>query len=539
MHSLGVSLIAFLILPFVTSLSGAQVPQSNVSSEPRNDSEGAYLYIYRAPAHISRSSPAVFYQASTAISEYLAKQHVVISRIEEVDPSASTLPGENRIVRASSVPDLLKKAQVAGAAYVLVVSVDRPFTSWIKLTVQCLDLSGAVLWQETASNATAMTGNGALRSALRQFTDRVAVRIGQPGLKVSTDAKRSDTAISTNAMSPTTSGSLEVDNKRPDVSESRASESAPFAQPTETGQQNEIARDQTVVVPEGTVVRFILTAPVDAKTARVGDQVKCRVLDDVRAGNFVVISRRASASAVITKVEPPRRRQQPGSITIKIETVSLVTDQVAKLRGLWTIKSGNRNVSLETQEQATDLIEQTGGIGIVFLPFFLLKHGEHVVLPAGLELGAALDDAVVIERIALIQAQPAPVAQRHGNPLVTVYHLSNPATDKPKFYCGKAEVARLQHGTMFQFSVPPGKYWFRSQSKKNALLLTLEQGGEYYLRVDSVMTWGNPSNPGFSQFVRVRPQEVAEIETTAASQLDPKYIKDVSKIDLALLEATP
>jgi hypothetical protein len=97
----------------------------------------------------------------------------------------------------------------------------------------------------------------------------------------------------------------------------------------------------------------------------------------------------------------------------------------------------------------------------------------------------------------------------------------------------------LQSGTQFRLSLPPGKYWFRSSNKKNAVSLTLEEGSEYYLRVDSVMTSGNPQNPGFSQVLHLRDHDIGEIEASKQALLDPKNIKDISRIDLALLTAAP
>jgi hypothetical protein len=67
----------------------------------------------------------------------------------------------------------------------------------------------------------------------------------------------------------------------------------------------------------------------------------------------------------------------------------------------------------------------------------------------------------------------------------------------------------------------------------------IEEGGEYYLRVDSVMTWGNPQNPGFSQFLHLQEHDIGELEASEQAPLDAQDIKDISKIDIARLSATP
>jgi len=353
-----------------------------------------------------------------------------------------------------------------------------------------------------------IAGKGGLKNALKKMQERLAARIGQPGLKVQ--------------------GGEDASATQP------AAENAP-------GQFRPSATVQgaTVELPEGTLVRLMVIVPVNSKTASVGGKVEFRVLEDVKVGDLVVIPRKALASGVVTELIPPRRRSRPGRITVKAKTVSIVDHQLATLRGLRTLQSGNRNVTLETQGQVLNTIQSTGGLGVLFLPLFMLKHGEYVVLPAGMEFAAELDHPITMERTALLQAQPAPAEKRHGNPVITIYDLSNTPNNRPKLYCGEAEIARLQSGTAFQLTLPAGKYWFRTNTTKYPVPLTLEEGGEYYLRVDSVMTGGNPNNPGYSQFVRVRDHDIGEIEAAPASPLDLKNVKDITKIDPALLSAGP
>ncbi len=153
--------------------------------------------------------------------------------------------------------------------------------SWVKLEMQCLDLSGTVLWEETASNGTSLSGKGALKSALKKMQERLAARIGQPGLEV----QGGENASATQSAAGNAPGQIQL---------------------------SVTAQDATVELPEGTLVRLMLIVPVNSKTASVGDKVEFRVLEDVRAGNLVVIPRKALASGVVTEVIPPRRRSRPG-----------------------------------------------------------------------------------------------------------------------------------------------------------------------------------------------------------------------------------
>jgi hypothetical protein len=63
------------------------------------------------------------------------------------DPERGTIQTDELF----SLDSLLNLTKNAGATSLLYVTVDRPATSWLKVTVQCYDLSGKVLWEEHAS----------------------------------------------------------------------------------------------------------------------------------------------------------------------------------------------------------------------------------------------------------------------------------------------------------------------------------------------------------------------------------------------------
>ncbi len=532
----------FLLLLFATCTPLAQPPPPQSLTTPGQSAtpitRGNYLFVYRTPAHIKFSSRPVFEQVKTTITDFLLAQHVEIVKVEESDFAALT--EENlEITEVADMPDVFQKAKLAGASHILVLTVDRPMKSWVKLTIQCSNLSGETLWKEEAANTTALTGTSGLHSALKRMEDRLAARIGQPGLIVegSMNASTVQSALAT-APAASSAAPTQPSGNNPLASEAAANQ--PVAVPPETGElpSTPTSEEGTIAIPEGTIVRMMLIQPVNSQHAKVGDRLEFQVLEDVKVAGLVVVPRKSAASGIVTELQPPRRKENPGRITIKAETVLLLNQETATLRGLRTLKSGNRNVLQETQAESDNLIQSTGGFGLFFLPLFMLKHGEYPVLPVGMEFTAALSQPVTMQRAALLSLQPVE-EKRHGNPVVTVYYISNFPGDKPKFYCGNAEVARLQNGTQFPLTLPPGKYWFRSDSKKNAVSLTLEEGGEYYLRMDSVMTSGNPQNPGLSHVLYLREHDIGELEASEQAPLDLKNIKDISKIDLARLTAAP
>ena len=542
MHIYRFVLSFFLILLFPTCAPLAQPlpPQSLTTPGQLTTSipYGDYLFVYRTRAHIKFSSPTVFEQVKTTIAEYLAAQHVDIVKVEELDFSALT--EENlEITEIADLPDVFQKAKLVGASHILLLTVDRPMKSWVKLTIQCSDLSGQQLWKEEAANSTALTGSAALHSALKRMEAQLAARIGQPGLTIA-GTMNASTVQSGPATAPSVSLAAPVSpaENKSSVDEVVANRSSVVSPEILERPILPASETTTVVLPEGTTIRLMLIQPVNSRTAKVGDKLEFQVLEDVKVAALVIIPRKSPASAVVTELQAPRRRGKPGRITIKAETVSLLNHETATLRGLRTMQSGNQNVTMERTTEISDLIMGTGGFGVVFLPLFMLGHGEYPVLPVGMEFSAALSQPVAMQRAELLAIQPLE-EKRRGNPVVTVYHISNPPGDHPKLYCGDAEIVRLQSGTRFSFTLPPGKYWFRSNSRKNAVPLTLEDGGEYYLRVDSRMTGGNPQNPGFSQVLHLRSHDIGELEASEQAPLDPKNFTDISKIDNALLTAAP
>jgi hypothetical protein len=60
--------------------------------------------------------------------------------------------------------------------------VDRPATSWLKVTLQCYDLSGKALWEEHTSSAGGLSGKGAPSKTIENLKKKILPRIGQPGL---------------------------------------------------------------------------------------------------------------------------------------------------------------------------------------------------------------------------------------------------------------------------------------------------------------------------------------------------------------------
>ncbi|MGH9602673.1 MAG: hypothetical protein ACRD24_09830, partial [Terriglobales bacterium] len=106
-----------------------------------------------------------------------SKRVVLVSDRERGSPSFKTS-------ELFSQESLLRLAREAGASHLLYLTVERPATKWIKLTLQCLDLSGKLLWQEVTDGGGGFSSKGGVQKAIDKMKKRVEGRLGGPGLAV-------------------------------------------------------------------------------------------------------------------------------------------------------------------------------------------------------------------------------------------------------------------------------------------------------------------------------------------------------------------
>lgn len=141
---------------------------------PTTKLDGVYYVAYRTPAHVARSSPDVFHEVANEMAEFLKKSDVNVV----ADPERGTIE-TNELFSLDSLMGLTKNA---GASSLLYVTVDRPATSWLKMTLQCYNSSGKLLWEEHASASGGLSGKGAPSKVIENLRKKLSPRIGQPGL---------------------------------------------------------------------------------------------------------------------------------------------------------------------------------------------------------------------------------------------------------------------------------------------------------------------------------------------------------------------
>src|SRR5713226_538694 len=112
-------------------------PKPEDSPAKTQAQSGVFLYTYRTPAHMQRSSQQVFQQAVDKVSQFLTSKNVPVRKIVQAAPSRKRERGTNEDYENLSVSqapslNLLAKARASGARYVLFLVVDRPVMSWIQ-----------------------------------------------------------------------------------------------------------------------------------------------------------------------------------------------------------------------------------------------------------------------------------------------------------------------------------------------------------------------------------------------------------------------
>src|SRR5215472_2651055 len=156
-----------LLLVFIVSLDAEpQVPPAQA--------EGVYVILYRAPSHITYSTPQVFHGFADNLISYLKSRDVNILE----DPERGILQTDQLM----SIESQLNLTKNAGAKYLCLATVERPVSKWIKVTVQSYDLSGKLLWSEEAGAMGGMTGKEAPEKTLKSLQKKLDPRIDKPGL---------------------------------------------------------------------------------------------------------------------------------------------------------------------------------------------------------------------------------------------------------------------------------------------------------------------------------------------------------------------
>jgi YVTN family beta-propeller protein len=294
------------------------------------------------------------------------------------------------------------------------------------------------------------------------------------------------------------------------------------AEPTPPSEQG-ISADK-IRIPKGTTIRLVLLKTLSSKTAKEGDTVQLRVLDAVKVDNLVVIANKAPAQATVTAAHPANIAWRPGSLTLRIDYVTLIDQQ--KL----TLLAQKATSGSPTQLELTPVAP----LWPVLLPLEALSHGNQGTFAKGFAFSVVTSDEIALDRSLVQSSQPLPVEERRGKTASVTIYMPGKWTSV-SVLCGLAKVGRLRDGHKLTFQLPPGKYTFGlGGSGKEARPVSAEadEGDHLYIKADVLP-------PDWKWNLYLREHDVGEVESEDLVPADAKDSVDVAKLDLTQLHAQP
>jgi hypothetical protein len=465
--------------------------------EAAQSPQTTFVFFQRTHSHEMNSTTEIFKQVVDDIEEYLKKNHVGVVMDADVSYAGGQVP----------LFAVQQMARDSKAAYLLYVVVDRPPTKWLKVTVRCDDAKGQQVWQEQVDSGRAWANAKAIargtQNALQNLHEELSKRLGQPGL--------------------------------PQVTLERLPPSATAAQSPNLPAVPIEDTAEFIRLADGTPVRLLLSESVSSKSAKVGDKVKLQVLDDVKAGDLVIIADKAPATATIETAKSAGRAWRAGNLVLKLNSVALINHQDQPLRA-W---SANRGKDTGAVFAWIPAIIQSDGLALFVLPFAPLQHGNQATLPRGTLLEAVIDGDISLPRADLEANQPKPSEPGHGPASVTIYNRLPAGT--VDIWCGRVKVARLGIGHKFTMNLPAAKYWLGIWKGGLDTPLDAQDGGDYYVSVNELTDAEVRMQRNVRSFVQVSvvPHDVGELQAADMVAAKLQDVKDVRQLDPGLLQAGP
>jgi len=272
------SLLLFLA-PFLTPFAFGEQATGTQSR--------TYVVAYRTPAHQRYSTLDVFDDAVTQLNDYFQAKQVAFL----VDSQHGIVSTQNSMPMES----MLALAKGAGANVLLLLTVDRPKSQWIKVTVQAIDLSGKTLWQESASDMWRMTGKSGLQRTMNSLHAKLDPRIGGPGLPTSPEQ------VVASAKIPVTHyGAVAADC---------------IAQTTQTAAPTQATSEPiniTLLLKRDTELPLQLAETITNKKTYIGSMIGLSLVEDLVVQGYIVAAKGACAVGRITQGKEIKG-MQPGS----------------------------------------------------------------------------------------------------------------------------------------------------------------------------------------------------------------------------------
>lgn len=138
----------------------------------------------------------------------------------------------------------------------------------------------------------------------------------------------------------------------------------------------------SISLPDGTPVKMRIGRTVSSKDAKTGETVDFEVLEDIKIGETIIISRGAIALATVTRAKPRGRLGKGGKLDVNIDSVRLISGEKIPLRAVKESKGGSHTGAM------TGAIVASSILFFPAAPFFLLMKGKDITIPKGTEITA-------------------------------------------------------------------------------------------------------------------------------------------------------
>jgi hypothetical protein len=135
-----------------------------------------------------------------------------------------------------------------------------------------------------------------------------------------------------------------------------------------------------LVLEDATPVKLRLSRTMSSADAKSGETVDFEVLEEVRVGDVLIISKGAMAWGTVTEAEAKKRMGRGGKLNMTIDSVHLLDGERAALRGIKDVQGGSHTGAMTGGIVAASLIVWPAA------PFFLFMHGKDVTIPKGTEI---------------------------------------------------------------------------------------------------------------------------------------------------------
>ncbi|MGC4049576.1 MAG: hypothetical protein QM757_08700 [Paludibaculum sp.] len=175
--------------------------------------------------------------------------------------------------------------------------------------------------------------------------------------------------------------------------------------------QGLVAQAAESILPDGTPVRLRLSRNLSSADAREGETVDFEVLEEVRAGDAVVIQKGAVALATVTQAAAKRNMGRGGKLDVNIDHVRLANGEKAALRSVKQAQGGGNTGKMTGAVVATSIVFFPAA------PLFLFVKGKDVTIPKGTEITAYVNGDFRLAAPPSLIAKASPAAAPSGTAL--------------------------------------------------------------------------------------------------------------------------